>query len=58
MAPVLQGMGMLQLVGAGVAIPSAGTAFDADGNLIDERAKKAVANALAAFDAWISRLRT
>lgn len=58
MAPVLQGMGMLQLVGAGVAIPSAGTAFDGEGNLIDERAKKAVAGALAAFDAWISRLRT
>ncbi|MCM0021212.1 MAG: NAD(P)H-dependent oxidoreductase [Tagaea sp.] len=58
MAPVLQGMGMLQLVGAAVAIPNAGQAFDAEGNLADERAKKLVASALAAFDAWIARLRT
>ena len=58
MPPVLQGMGMLQLVGATVAIPSAGTAFDAEGNLIDERAKAAVASALKALDAWIAKLRT
>lgn len=58
MPPVLQGMGMLQLVGAPVAIPSAGTAFDAEGNLVDERAKAAVAKCLEAFGSWIARLRT
>jgi chromate reductase len=57
-APVLQGMGMLQMVGAAVAIPNAGRAFDAEGNLTDARAKAAVAGALKAFDAWIARLRT
>jgi chromate reductase len=56
--PVLQGMGMLQLVGATVAIPSAGTAFDAEGNLVDARAQAAVAKCLDAFGAWISKLRT
>jgi chromate reductase len=58
MAPVLQGMGMLQMVGATVAIPNAGKAFDAEGNLVDERAKQAVATSLKAFDAWIARLRS
>ncbi len=58
MPPVLQGMGMLQLIGAPVAIPSAGTAFDAEGNLVDERAKAAVAKCLDAFGSWIARLRT
>lgn len=58
MAPVLQGMGMLQLVGATVAIPNASKAFDAEGNLVDERGQAAVAKCLDAFGAWISRLRT
>ncbi len=56
-AAVLQGMGMHQLVGAGVAVPHAGKAFDASGALVDDTAKAAVARCLAAFDAWIARLQ-
>lgn len=58
MRPVLAGMGMVQMVGADVAVPSAGTAFDAEGNLVDERARAAVAKALDALAAWISRLKS
>ncbi|MCA3245791.1 MAG: NAD(P)H-dependent oxidoreductase [Azospirillum sp.] len=56
-APVLLGMGMLPLTGAGVAIPNAGTAFDASGALTDARAQAAVAKCLTAFAAWIARLK-
>lgn len=58
LAPVLQGMVMRQLVGAAVSIPGASKAFDAEGNLIDARGQAAVAKCLAAFDAWISKLRS
>ncbi|MBI1245431.1 MAG: hypothetical protein GC202_10535 [Alphaproteobacteria bacterium] len=56
MRPVLSGMGMLQLVGADTAVPGAGAAFDADGNLVDEKARAALARTLDAFAAWIARL--
>jgi NAD(P)H-dependent FMN reductase len=57
MRPVLSGMGMLQAVGADTAVPGAGQAFDADGNLVDEKARAAVARTLEALAAWIARLR-
>ncbi len=57
MRPVLSGMGMLQMAGPDVAVPSAGSAFDAEGNLVDERARAALAKALDAFAAWIGRLQ-
>ncbi|MBL8808321.1 MAG: NAD(P)H-dependent oxidoreductase [Rhodospirillales bacterium] len=56
MRPVLAGMGMLQLVGADTALPGAGSAFDAEGNLVDEKARAALARTLDAFAAWIARL--
>jgi chromate reductase, NAD(P)H dehydrogenase (quinone) len=55
--PVLTGMGMLPLVGAAAAVPNAGTSFDADGNLVDERAKTVLIGQLTAFAAWIERLK-
>lgn len=57
MRPVLSGMGMLQAVGADTAVPGAGQAFDADGNLVDEKARAAVARTLETLAAWIARLR-
>ncbi len=56
MRPVLAGMGMLQLVGADTSVPGAGAAFDAEGNLVDEKARAALARTLDAFAAWIARL--
>ncbi|MBI3505248.1 MAG: NAD(P)H-dependent oxidoreductase [Proteobacteria bacterium] len=57
MRPVLAGMGMLQLAGPDTAVPGAGQAFDAEGNLVDERARAALAKTLDAFAAWIAQLK-
>jgi chromate reductase len=56
MRPVLAGMGMLQMVGADTAVPGASAAFDADGNLVDEKARAALARTLDAFAQWIGHL--
>jgi chromate reductase len=57
MRPVLAGMGMVQLAGPDTAVPGAGNAFDAEGNLVDEKAKAALAKTLDAFAAWIAKTK-
>ncbi len=57
MRPVLAGMGMMQLAGPDTAVPGAGNAFDSEGNLVDEKARAALARTLDAFAAWIAKLK-
>ena len=47
--PVLKTLGVRQWSGAKMLVSRAGQAFDADGNLVDERTKQALAEFVAGF---------
>jgi chromate reductase, NAD(P)H dehydrogenase (quinone) len=55
--PVLACMGMHQLVGADCIVPGAAQAFDASGQLVDERAKAALTKTIQALPQWVARLQ-
>jgi chromate reductase, NAD(P)H dehydrogenase (quinone) len=55
--PVLAGMGMPQLLGADCVVPNAPSAFDANLQLVDERAIATLTKTMAKLPLWIDQLR-